>query len=296
MLLTEEQILQNPYLKKRKLSFSEIAVWTDCQYRHKLQYVDGIYLSGDNPYVCFGSALHNSCEQYVKTKTMDKELAKKTILEGWKVQNYSEQLNWKGENYEPVEDWINSCNLILDDVPKFLDDNFLEWELVEAEEKLHQDIHYMGMSFSGRIDLILKAKTSKGEEKYWLLDWKTSDHGWKDYKRQDFKIRSQLLLYKKFWAEKHNIELSKIEAGFIILKRYLNDPTEQRCELFKIASRDEFLDRAELTMKTVIKTASSGIAFKNKKHCLFCPFNKTEHCDGVDTENWMSANLGIKNK
>ena len=46
---------------------------------------------------------------------------------------------------------------------------------------------------------------------YWIIDWKTSGSwGWRRDKKQDLGMTAQLILYKHFWAKKHNIDLKDI--------------------------------------------------------------------------------------
>ena len=46
----------------KHVSYSEIKIWNECPYKHKLQYIDGISGFQGNEYTCFGTALHSVCE------------------------------------------------------------------------------------------------------------------------------------------------------------------------------------------------------------------------------------------
>ena len=46
----------------KHVSYSEIKIWNECPYKHKLQYIDGIAGFKGNEYTSFGTALHSVCE------------------------------------------------------------------------------------------------------------------------------------------------------------------------------------------------------------------------------------------
>ena len=47
---------------KPHVSFSEVKVWKECSYRHKLAYVDKLDTYEANPYADYGTAVHNAIE------------------------------------------------------------------------------------------------------------------------------------------------------------------------------------------------------------------------------------------
>ena len=50
---------------KKHISFSELKIWNECPYKHKLMYVDGIKNFLGNEHTAFGSAVHDTCEKSV---------------------------------------------------------------------------------------------------------------------------------------------------------------------------------------------------------------------------------------
>ena len=87
---------------------------------------------------------------------------------------------------------------ILNEVPQFVNENFLDWEFIAAEELLYETIGPHPHAFKGFIDGVIKAKGKRGEDLVWLIDWKTSNRGWLRQKRQDKLTTAQLILYKSF--------------------------------------------------------------------------------------------------
>ena len=60
---------------KSHISFSEVKDWHDCTYRHRLKYVQKIGEFVPGPALTFGTALHDACEDFLKTRVMKPELA-----------------------------------------------------------------------------------------------------------------------------------------------------------------------------------------------------------------------------
>ena len=48
------------------ISYSELKEWTDCPWKHKLNYIDKIKQFKGNEHTAFGSALHTVCEVVVQ--------------------------------------------------------------------------------------------------------------------------------------------------------------------------------------------------------------------------------------
>jgi DNA helicase-2/ATP-dependent DNA helicase PcrA len=93
-------------------------------------------------------------------------------------------------------------------------------KLVEAEEKVDIPLSKImetssDLNFFGKIDAVF----TDGSE-YLILDWKTDRDD-----SSDSKYRQQLEAYRRAYAVKHNIELSKIKTaiGFIGLRKRIKD-------------------------------------------------------------------------
>ena len=56
------------------ISYSEIKIWDECAYKHKLVYIDNIKNFHGNEHTAFGTAMHEVCEKAVlKEVELDKE-------------------------------------------------------------------------------------------------------------------------------------------------------------------------------------------------------------------------------
>jgi len=251
---------------KPHISFSEINEWNKCTFKHKLKYIDGINLSTRSVYLDFGIAIHAACENFLKTKNMDISFATNIIDEAWAAHDFPDKQNW-----------IEIAEGILNDVPTFFDDTFENWEFVSAEEMLYENIaNKDDVKFKGYIDGIIKSVDSSGKEKYWIVDYKTCSWGWPRHKKQSFEVAMQLILYKNFWSQKHNIPLKDIKCGFILCKRA--GKNGKRCELVPVSVGDITTKKAFKVISNMLSGMHRGIAIKNRESCKWCEYKDTQHC------------------
>lgn len=254
---------------KPHISFSEVKNWHECGWRHKLTYIDKIIIDRPSPNLDFGTAVHAECEEYLKTKAMNIERLENTLRQ-----------KWEEKKFENVETWIKEAKQILEDVPKFLDENFPEWSCIAAEHPLYESIEGYDVSFKGFVDGMIKAKNKRGQWCLWILDWKTSGpRGWSSDKRRDPLILSQIVLYKSFCSQKFEIDPKDIKCGFILLKRGLKK--SKSCELIEVSAGPKTLEKSNKYVTSMINGVKAGKFFKNRSSCKFCDFKGTSHCPGT---------------
>ncbi len=254
---------------KEYISFSELQAWEDCKYKHKLKYVDKIYLFSESVYNNFGTAIHASLEDYLLTRDMKYELALSYIYNKWKEYNLPD-----------VGEWMNKANEILNSFPRWLDDKFPGWEPIGAEIKLYEALsEHPDVFFYGYIDAAIL-----WNKKIIIMDYKTAEDGWKDYKKKDKLIQAQLVFYNYFWSRKHNLKYDDIDTGFVILNRAKD--ALQRIDYYSIKIDDE---QRKVSLK-VLNDMVSGIKkrkpvippmkYYDMKYgvCKFCEYNNTRWC------------------
>ena len=56
---------------KPHVSYSEIKIWKECTWKHKKMYIDKVQTWEDNPYAEFGTIIHDTIENYLKTGEMN---------------------------------------------------------------------------------------------------------------------------------------------------------------------------------------------------------------------------------
>jgi len=267
---------------KQHVSFSEIKDWKECPYRHKLKYVDKVDMFEPSPYLDFGTAVHEGCETLLENKKVDREKLIKDIKDAWEEHGfdnpewYQAQPGWY--KHVPVEKWCEWAENMWDEVVPFLDENFPGWELHEVEENLYEEIPSADLYFKGFIDAIIKApkKRGKGYE-YWIIDWKTAGPGgWRSDKKRDFKMQLQLILYKKYWSVKHNIDQGDIRCAFVTLGR--GAKKGKVCNLVTVSAGPKTIQKGEKVLSNMISSVKRKMNLKNRNSCSFCVYRNTVHC------------------
>ncbi len=256
---------------KKHISFSEVRDWKDCSFRHKLKYVQKIDLGKPGPLLDFGTAVHASCENFLKTRKMDASIATKMIESVWKK-------NVLIEGFEPktLPNFIAEANSILADVPTFVDQTFPNWEFLDAEHQLYEPIDGQPHAFKGFIDGVIRAKNSRNKDVVWLLDWKTTSWGWGREKKEDPMVRAQLVLYKNFWSEKMKVDPKDVRCAFVLLKR--SAKPGNHCELVTTSVGDVTTGRSLKVLNNMLACVKKGVAIKNRASCQYCDYKGTEHC------------------
>lgn len=272
---------------KEHVSYSEIKVWKECGWRHKLVYVDKIQTFEESPHLHYGTIIHDACEHYLKTKELKIDEMKQSLIEAWQKHGFDSEdyiilqtnrAKLQGWEYKHsnIEEWLKFAEVSISAVPLFLNETFPNWELVSAEEQLYENIEDMQTKFKGYIDCIIKVPY-KDKYKYWILDWKTaSSKGWMLEKQRDFLMQAQLFLYKSFWGNKNNIKLTDINCAFILLKKV--NKIEKACQLIKISSGPVTLDKSIKLVKNMINSVNKNLFLKNRESCKFCEFKNTMYC------------------
>lgn len=255
---------------KEHISFSELKDHVECSFRHNLKHVDKIDMFEENVNTNFGKALHDACENYLETRKMRYEIALDFIRE-----------KWQEFDLPNMGQFMNESNILLEAVPGFLDDCFPGWECFSAEEDLMEELPkpHEDVNFKGFVDAVIKH-----DGKYWILDWKSSNKGWNDWKKKDDNLKMQLILYAKFWGEKHGIPISDINVGFAILNRDLDN--SQRIELFSFPIEEKDTNKSLKVLNNSVSLIKKNIKFKRWKYqeprkqrfCRFCDYNGTKYC------------------
>lgn len=266
---------------KPHVSFSEVKIWKECSWKHKLTYVDKIDMFQPSPYLDFGTAVHEGCESIIEGKSVDDEKLITDIKTAWKKHGF-EDPEWYEKmpgwyKHVPVEEWCTWASNMWNEIPEFLDKTFPNWQPIKAEEQLYEPIDNKDIKFKGFIDAVIVAPDKRGNDKVWILDWKTAQsYGWRRDKKQDILMTAQLILYKYFWSRKHSVPLKDIRCGFVLLKR--GGKPGNICELVTVSAGPKSLDRATKILNNMIGSVQKGFNIKNRNSCKFCPYKDTKYC------------------
>lgn len=284
--MTEELVLLPT--GKPHVSFSEVRMWKECPWRHKLYHIDKLSIQEESPHLHYGTIVHEAVEGFLNTGNMNISMCQDQIEEAWSTYGFdsdefikkeTERARKQGWKYrhDNLETWKQSAENCLTRLPSFMDEQFGEWRSIEAEHKLYEDIRgASGEKFKGFIDAIILSKKN-GKKKAWIIDWKTSSpRGWSKEKRQDFLMQAQLMLYKSFWSEKMELRSRDISCGFVLLKK--KTKIEKSVQLIDVSAGPSSMEKSQKLVRSAIKGIKSGLLLKNREACKFCEFKDTVHC------------------
>ena len=283
-----------------RVSFSQYSMWSNCPHQYKLSYIDELRESSSNIHSVFGSAMHETLQEYlsrclrISKSQADKGMDTKAFLKEKMREFFLKESN-EGKDpicsKEELVEFLEDGNLILDYFQKSKNFNSFfslkDDELVAIEQAINTKISE-NVNFLGFIDFIVRSKTTG---KYRITDFKTSTKGWSKYQKADPIKNTQILLYKKFYAEMLKISEDMIEVEFIILKRKVSENADYhipRISRHVPASGKPSINKAWKGFTEFVEsvfnvdgTYRTDMPFPKKpsKLCGWCEFYGT-HCDG----------------
>ena len=253
------------------ISFSELKIWDECAFKHKLVYIDQVKQFLGNEYTAFGTAIHHVCERVVLNEETDmlsefntKFLEELTFLTEKKVDIKRDLIN----------DMRKQAKHLFSHILPTLKQTFTNFEVVSVEEELLVPIDNSDLHFKGFIDLVIK--TPDGN--HHIIDWKTCSWGWDSRRKTDRMTTYQLTLYKHFYATKHKIDPKEIETHFALLKRTAK---KNNVEIFCVKNGDKKIKNSLKLLNNALYNIKKKRHIKNRLSCTGgygCEFYKTEHC------------------
>ena len=265
-------IFENLPTGKFHVSFSEVKLWKDCSFRHYLAHVKKVNLSKPSPVLDYGTAVHAACEDYLRTREMKPQVCFDSLDAAWKLHENDEGFTADALQAAKIE-----TALILAEIPAFLEKEFPGWITIDAEHQLYEPVENYPHAFKGFIDGVIKTTGKRGEDLYWLLDWKTTARGWFRDKRSDPMVTSQLGLYKNYWHQKNSsIPFKNVRCGFVLLKK--SAKPGEHCELFAVSLGEVPIKRSLKVVGNMISSIKKGMKLKNRSSCMYCEFKGTEWC------------------
>jgi len=217
----------------KQVSYSQYSLWNQCPYQWKLQYVDKIKTSEPSIHTIFGSAMHEVIQLYLgcmynfTAKEADQQNLEDLLRRKMKEIYDKEIVLTEKLHLVKREDMVEFYEQgleIIDWFKKKRNQYFSKrsWTLLGIEERLaipiRGDLHFLGF-----LDVVMKDEIS-GKIK--IIDIKTATMGWNKYQKADVIKSDQLLLYKEYYAQKHDVPVEKIDIEFLIFKRKLWEKAE----------------------------------------------------------------------
>jgi len=249
------------------ISYSELKIWNECPYKHKLKYINKVDSFKGNEFTIFGTAVHATCE-----KTLLKPSAQPENYFTLSFLNEIEDLRSKGVTLDQslLGQMEKQGRSLSTKVLPALENHFGDYEVFSTEEQLYLPLETHPQKFKGFIDLVVKVG-----DKYHIIDWKTCSWGWDARKKSDKILSYQLTLYKHFFALKHNIDLKNIETHFVLLKRTAK---KNEVEFVRVTSGDKKIKNALNLLNKALYNIGKNRGIKNRMSCSRCEFYKTKHC------------------
>ena len=221
----ESKIKQTPS-KNTHISYSSLSTYNKCPKLWELQYLRNAVPFTQNIYTIFGTAMHETIQTWLEVLYHDKvktanELDVDQLLYTNMIKAYKAGKAINGHQHFSTSDeltqfWIEGKH-ILEFLRKKRSSYFSTktMQLAGIETLLYQEIR-PGVVFKGLIDLVFYHPNN---DSWTIMDIKTSTSGWRDQQKKNPNLTAQVILYREFFAKQFNIDPSKINVEFFIVKR-----------------------------------------------------------------------------
>lgn len=288
-------------IEKKRVSYSQYATYSNCPHKWELDYAKNMRSKDNNINTSFGTAIHHAIQTYLtyifsEKKKSEPKIDPYLIF----VEKFKEEF---AKIKEPpanadFESFCEDGKFILTEVihPFNFSKYFstLDYDLVGIEIPLNVGL-INNINFVGFIDIVLKRKN---QDKYKIVDIKTSTNGWSREVQEDDSKLSQLHLYRHMYSKIFNVAEENIDVEFFIVKRKVYKSkyvsSLSRIQTFSPLSQRENIVKSVNNFVTFLEEAftpdgkyvdkqfkkTPGEKNKNCKYCLY--YNK--ECDGQYTE------------
>jgi len=284
--------------KKIRVSASQYSKWIQCPQRWFLDYAKKLRKFEGSLNTCFGTAMHETLQTYIKTLYTDSLEAAETLkLKSIFKETFDREIKKSEKDLKYTEDeYTGFCFDGEDIIDAFLKTSERlkhfprkKYKFIGIELPLELDIRE-NLQFVAFLDLVL---FDIENQKYKIFDFKTSSSGWNPHMKEDESKTNQLLLYKSFYSKIYNVPLEKIEIEFLILKRKLYENVsfpQSRLQKFTpphtkraiVECIDGFTNFINQCFTKDGEYNLQGKFYKNpgknKKNCKYC-IHKKVNCD-----------------
>ena len=285
--------------RKKVTSYSQYSMWSKCPAQWDKTYIQKIMKGESSIHTVFGSAMHDTIQQWLDVvfnrsmlmaRTMDLgDILKDRLIVHFKrettgVDDATKVYVWdKHRIMDFYSDGVEILNWLQMNLEKFF--SVMEWTLEGIETRLNIEVK-PNVFYRGYLDVVLRHKLTGAIK---IIDLKTSTKGWGKWKKDDQIQRDQLLLYKMFYADKFEIPEDSISVDFYILKRKLPEHSDwpiPRVSRFTPSHGKPSMVKTKYRFQAFLDAAydDEGQFIPNQRHtpsksaCRFCPYNQTEHC------------------
>ena len=224
---------------EKNISYTQLSAWSECPHRWKQMYIDKIK-QPPSIHLSFGTAMHETLQEYMelmynKGQQHADEFDAHSDFQERFLALYKADVDKKGEHFATQKELIEFTNdglNIIDFFLKYRQDHFHKhgWKLLGIEMPIllapHED--YPNVKLMGKLDLVMFDETM---HRVVIWDIKTSTRGWTKYDKENKLKTSQMVMYKKYFAEQYNVPVENIDVRYFIVKRKI--PENPRYPIMK---------------------------------------------------------------
>ena len=285
--------------RKKVTSYSQYSMWSNCPAQWDKTYIQKIMKGDPSIHTVFGSAMHDTIQQWLdvvfnRSMLMARTMDLGEILKDRLIVHFKRETTGADDNkvyvcdkqtlMEFYDDGVAILTWLQMNLERFF--SVMEWSLEGIETRLNVEVK-PNVFYRGYLDIVLRHKLTGAIK---IIDLKTSTKGWGKWKKDDPVQRDQLLLYKLFYANKYDIPEDTISVDFYILRRKLPEHSDwpiPRVSRFTPSNGKPSMNKMKKRFKNFLDTAydSEGQFVPNQEHtpsehaCRFCPYVDTEHCE-----------------
>ena len=286
---------REPKKGDRKISYSQYAMYSQCPKHWELAYVKNLRTFSQSIHTIFGTAFHETLQNYLTVMFNDSvkkanEIDLNQYLRDQMYTLYKEAVEKMGEHFSTnieMNEFYSDGVAILDWFKKKRGAYFSakNEELLGIEIPIYHPVneHNDNVMMLGYLDVVVR---DKRDGKITIIDIKTSTMGWNKYQKADKVKTSQLVLYKKYFAEQYGFDVEKINIKYMIVKRKLIEGAmfpQKRITEFMPASGKPTRNKLARSIQSFVELnfnadgsyrdkEFAAVAGKNNKNCKYCEF------------------------
>jgi len=287
---------REPLPDERKISYSQFSMYSQCPKHWELAYAKGLRTFSQSIHTIFGTAFHETLQNYLTVMFDQSAKAADSIdihdyLKTQMYTSYKEAVEKMGNHFSnkfELGEFYEDGVAILDWFKRKRGQYFSARndELLGIEIPIYHPVNETNdkVMMLGYLDVVIRDKRNN---KITIIDIKTSTMGWNKWQKADKTKTSQLVLYKKYFAEQYGYDVDDIDIKYMIVKRKLIDGAmfpQKRITEFSPASGKPTRNKLATEIKSFVDSsfhadgsfnldrnyvASAG---KNNKNCKWCEF------------------------
>lgn len=236
----ESKLKQSPSTNTH-ISYSSLSTYNKCPKLWELQYLRSSVPFTQNIYTCFGTAMHETIQEWLTVMYHDsvkaandinlKDLLYANMIKSYKIGKAQMKHEHFSNQDEMTQFWLDGHH-ILEWLKKKRSGYFStkSMQLAGVETLLYQEIR-PNVMFKGLVDLVFYHPVT---DTWTVVDIKTSTRGWSPAQKKNPNLTAQVVLYKEFFAKQFNVDSSKINVEFFIVKRRIPKEAEFAAALKRV--------------------------------------------------------------